>query len=83
MNRNNKESLLHRAADTVRNLKTHAAVGTAALLSSPLMAFATAAPDTSVITGKITTYVAAAVIIVLAFAAGVWGLRAAGLMGKR
>ena len=81
MNRNNKESLLHRAADTVRNLKTHAAVGTAALLASPMMAFA--APDVTPITSKITIYVAAAVIIVLAFAAGVWGLRAAGLMGKR
>lgn len=82
MNRNNKESLIHRAKATVRNVKTQAALGSVALLASPLVAFA-AAPDTAPITGKITLYVGAAVVILLAFAAGVWGLRAAGLMGRR
>ena len=53
-------------------------------LALPGMAFAQeAAFDTGSITTKITTYAGYALVILLAFAAAIWGLRAAGLIGKR
>lgn len=56
-------------------------VGTLGAASS---AFAqVAAPNTGDITDAITTYSTAAVAVIVAFALGVWAMRAAGLLGRR
>ena len=90
MNRSNVVSMMHRARDTARSYGQKASVigqkaavaGTALLMSGA--AFAQEATfDTATITTKIATYVGYAVVILLAFAAAVWSLRAAGLVGKR
>ena len=52
-------------------------------LALPGLAFAQDTFDTAAITTKITTYAGYALVILLAFAAAIWGLRAAGLIGKR
>lgn len=52
------------------------------VVAAPGLAFA-AAPDTTSITTAITEYSGAAIALVIAFAVAVWGLRAAGLLGRR
>lgn len=82
MNRINIESRLRQAKDTGKALVARgAAVGSGFMVAGS--AFAQEAFDTSEITGKITTYSGYALVLVLAFAAAVWALRAAGLLGKR
>lgn len=64
------------------NNRLAAIVGTAMLL--PAVAFAQEATfDPSTVTTKVTTYAGYALVILLAFAAAVWGLRAAGLIGRK
>lgn len=41
------------------------------------------APDTTAILADITMYSGAAILLIIAFAAAVWALRAAGLLGRR
>lgn len=51
---------------------------------APAAAFAQeAAPDTSEITSKIATYAGAAVLVLIAFALALWGMKAAGLLKPR
>ncbi len=90
MNRSNIESSIHRARDTVRSFRQKAvmagqkaAVASTGLLLSGAALAQEATFDTATITTKIATYVGYAVVILLAFAAAVWSLRAAGLVGKR
>lgn len=55
--------------------------GVASVLAlAPVAAFAS--PDTSEITASIASYGAAGVVLVLAMAAAIWGLRAAGLFKR-
>lgn len=64
-----------------RNRYNAAVVGMTAL-ALPGLAFAQDTFDTASITTKITTYAGYALVIILAMAAAVWGLRAAGLIKK-
>jgi hypothetical protein len=84
MNRINRESILLRAKALAASTKARgvALIGTVSMLPGLAMA-QDATFDTSSITTKIGTYAGYALIILLAFAAAVWGLRAAGLVGKR
>ncbi len=84
MNRKNRESLLLRVKSVAASTKARgiALVGAVSMLPSIAMA-QEATFDPSEITGKITTYAGYALLILMAFAAAVWGLRAAGLIGKR
>lgn len=84
MNRNNVESFKLRAIDKARALKNRILGATTAFSLVPMLAMAQAAEfDPSTITTKITTYAGYALVILLALAAAVWGLRAAGLIGGR
>lgn len=84
MNRFNKESLRRQLRDKVASIKSRVVGATTALMTLPGMVMAQEATfDTASITTKITTYAGYALVILLAFAAAVWGLRAAGLIGKR
>lgn len=84
MNRINRESAILRAKAVARSTKARVVglVATASMLPSLAMA-QDATFDPTSITTKITTYAGYALIILIAFAAAVWGLRAAGLIGKR
>lgn len=84
MNRKNRESFAVRAKALARSTKARgvALIGTAAMLPSLAMA-QDAAFDPSSITVKIGTYAGYALVIIIAFAAAVWGLRAAGLIGRK
>lgn len=59
-----------------------AMAGTAVMLA-PVAAFAQVADPTAAIKSQIETYGGYAVGVVIAFALAVWGLRAAGLIGRR
>lgn len=83
MNRKNRESLIYRAKAVAASTKARAVGLTAAVAMAPSLAFAQDAFDTSTITGKIEQYGGYAVICIIALAAAVWGLRAAGLIGGR
>ena len=84
MNRKTIETAKLRARHSWDNLRTRAAVVAGTALALPGMAFAQEATfDTASITTKIATYAGYALVILLAFAAAIWGLRAAGLIGKR
>lgn len=84
MNRNTIETAKLRAKAIGQNLRTRAAVLAGSAMALPGMALAQDPTfNTGDITTKITTYAGYALVILLAFAAAVWGLRAAGLIGKR
>ena len=72
---------------TLQKFKTRSAAlltaGSAMVLSGAAMASGGSSFDTSTITAKITEYSGYAIVILLAFAAAVWGLRAVGLIGGR
>ncbi|WP_115562132.1 hypothetical protein [Xanthomonas arboricola] len=83
MNRKNRESLIYRAKAITKSAKARAVgiVGTFSML--PSLAFAQDATfDPATITTKIATYAGFAVVIILAMAAAVWGMRAAGIIKK-
>ncbi|PPT86406.1 hypothetical protein XarzCFBP7410_04270 [Xanthomonas arboricola pv. zantedeschiae] len=84
MNRKNRESLIFRAKAITKSAKARAVglVGTVSML--PSLAFAQDAGgfDPASITTKIATYAGYAVVIILAMAAAVWGMRAAGIIKK-
>ncbi|KLC02423.1 hypothetical protein TB9_21960 [Xanthomonas perforans] len=83
MNRKNRESLIYRAKALASSAKARAVgmVGTVSML--PSLAFAQEATfDPATITTKIATYAGFAVVIILAMAAAVWGMRAAGIIKK-
>lgn len=84
MNRMNRESIALRAKALAASTKARgvALIGAVSMLPSIAMA-QEATFDPSEVTAKITTYAGYALLILLAFAAAVWGLRAAGLVGKR
>ncbi|WP_146033386.1 hypothetical protein [Stenotrophomonas sp. VV52] len=84
MNRMNRESFALRAKALAASTKARgvALIGTVSMLPGLAMA-QDATFDPSTITSKITTYAGYALVIVLALAAAVWGLRAAGLIGGR
>lgn len=84
MNRINRESIALRVKAVAASTKARciALIGAASMLPSLAMA-QDAAFDPSSITVKIGTYAGYALIIIIAFAAAVWGLRAAGLIGKK
>ncbi|WP_414616672.1 hypothetical protein [Stenotrophomonas muris] len=84
MNRFNRESIALRVKAVAASTKARsiALIGAASMLPSLAMA-QDAAFDPSTITVKIGTYAGYALIIIIAFAAAVWGLRAAGLIGKK
>lgn len=84
MNRKNRESLMYRAKAVAASTKARAAALVASAAMVPSLAFAQdAAFDPSSITVKIGTYAGYALVIIIAFAAAVWGLKAAGLIGKK
>lgn len=84
MNRKNRETALSRAKALMQSTKARATglIATASLVPSLAMA-QDASFDPSEITTKITTYAGYALLIILAMAAAVWGLRAAGLIGGK
>lgn len=84
MNRINRESIALRVKAVAASTQARgiALIGAASMLPSLAMA-QDAAFDPSSITVKIGTYAGYALIIIIAFAAAVWGLRAAGLIGKK
>lgn len=78
MNRNNKESLLHRTKAKIGHL---ALVGSTALATFP--AFAGGGPDTSSITTELGTYKTAVIALVIAFCVVLWAIKGAGLLKPR
>ena len=83
MNRNTFETAKLRARHSWDNVRTRVAVVAGTALALPGMAFAQDATfDPATITAKITTYAGYALVIILALAAAIWGLRAAGLIKK-
>ncbi|MCW0399816.1 hypothetical protein NB688_002845 [Xanthomonas sacchari] len=84
MNSNTRETILLRAKAKAQSLRNRVVVFGAAFATAP--AFAMAADgdfDVSTILSKVTLYGGYALAIILGFAAAVWGLRAAGLIGGR
>lgn len=77
MNRNKLVAFKNRVSS-----RYNAAVVGMTALALPGLAFAQDTFDTASITTKITTYGGYALVIILAMAAMIWGLRAAGLIKK-
>ncbi|PPT53126.1 hypothetical protein [Xanthomonas arboricola] len=84
MNRNNRESLIFRAKAIAKSAKARAVgvVGTVSMLPSLAFAQEAGSFDPQTIVTKIVTYGGYAVVIILAMAAAVWGMRAAGIIKK-
>lgn len=83
MNRNNFETAKRRAKDSYNAMRHRAAVVGMTALALPGLALAQDPTfNTGDITTKITTYAGYALVILLAMAAAIWGLRAAGLIKK-
>ncbi|WP_374606642.1 hypothetical protein [Thermomonas sp.] len=80
MNNVNKESVIHRAKNTARNLANRAAVGGTALMGSGAAMAGGGGFDGSEIVTTIGTYVAAGVLIMTAFVVGRWTLKAFGVI---
>jgi hypothetical protein len=85
MNKNTRETALIRAKSVARSFRNRAVgmVGAFGLVPAFAMAQDAAAFDPSSIVTKVATYSGYALVIILAFAAAVWGLRAAGLIGRK
>lgn len=84
MNRNNKESFIHRARATVASTQAKAYAAGGALVSAAPFAFAqTGDFDSADILAKIGQNVTIAVGIVAAMILGVWTLRSMGLLKGR
>ena len=83
MNRNNKQSLIHRAKDTVRNLGAKVGTGLALTGATIGTAMAQTAPDVSAIEAEFDTYKVAVVGLVIAFAVVLWSIKATGLLKPR
>lgn len=83
MNRNNKQSLIHRAKDTARALGAKVATGTALVGASIGTAMAQTGPDVSAIEAEFDTYKVAVVGLVIAFAVVLWAIKATGLLKPR
>ncbi|WP_394687121.1 hypothetical protein [uncultured Xanthomonas sp.] len=84
MNSNTRKTILLRAKAKALSLRNRVVVFVVAFATAP--AFAMAADgdfDVSTILSKVTLYGGYALAIILGFAAAVWGLRAAGLIGGR
>lgn len=82
MNRNNRESALHRAKAAAHSLKTK--IGAGSLIAfSALPAFAQSGPDVSGIEAELDTYKTAVIALVISFAVVLWAIKAAGLLKPR
>lgn len=83
MNRNTYETAKLRAKAIGDHLRTRAMIVGGTALALPGLAFAQDPTfDPSTITTKVTLYAGYALVIILAMAAAIWGLRAAGLIKK-
>lgn len=84
MNKNTREAALIRAKSVARSFRNRAVGMVGAFGLVPAFAMAQDATfDPQTIVTKVSTYAGYALVIILAFAAAVWGLRAAGLIGKK
>ncbi|MBD9368382.1 hypothetical protein [Xanthomonas sp. XNM01] len=79
MNRNNPQSLRHRAAATVKSLGGKIATGTA-LVGATIGTAMAQAPDLSAVEAELDVYKVAVVGLVIAFAVVLWAIRGASLL---